>query len=254
MAKYFYAAILLSSLLLPRTGACQETNGALSINQALNLLKARDDHAALSALEKILLSDPANVDALWGKAEILRRQRLWSESETILKQVLTVRPKHVQSLITLSYIRYHQDRLSEARDLVDRALGTPDLSKENSALAYLMIGTINSRRCAKGRFLSKLQYGPQIRSFFLKAKELAPDLAEVHLGLGTFYLKAPAIAGGNLEKAIAELELAVKLAPDFATAQARLGQAYKKKGELEKCKFCLLRAQDLDPENEALLE
>jgi tetratricopeptide (TPR) repeat protein len=248
-------AVFISTVMaLPRTvtGSSggldnQVTDKAAVIDNAFSLLKARNDDAALEAFDQILSTEPANIDALWGKAEILRRRRSWIESEAILKQILVVRPDHVPSLITLSYIRYHDDRLSEARQLVDKALDTPGISKENLSLAYIMLGTINSRRCAKGRFLSKLQYGTQVKNYFLKAKELAPDLAEVHLGLGTFYLKA-------LDKAIAELELAVKLAPDFATAQARLGQAYKKKGELGKCKFCLLRAQDLDPENEALLE
>jgi tetratricopeptide (TPR) repeat protein len=118
----------------------------------------------------------------------------------------------------------------------------------------MMLGTINSRRSAKGWFLNKLRYGTQIRCHFLKAKEFAPDLPEVHLGLGTFYLLAPPIVGGNLNGALKELELAVKIAPDFATANARLAQAYKRKGDLEKYKYYFQRAKELDPDNEVLME
>ena len=121
-------------------------------------------------------------------------------------------------------------------------------------MANMMLGAINSRRCAKGWFLDKIIYGTRIKGYFKKAAELDPDLPEVHLGLGIFYLKAPAIAGGNPDRAVEELEKAIKIAPDFATPYARLAQAYQKKGDLEKYKFYLNKARGLDPENEALKE
>ncbi|MDD2752737.1 MAG: tetratricopeptide repeat protein, partial [Candidatus Omnitrophica bacterium] len=86
------------------------------------------------------------------------------------------------------------------------------------------------------------------------AKGLAPDLPEVRLGLGTFYLLAPGFAGGNQKAALEELEAAVRLAPDFATANARLAQAYQKAGNQEKYNFYLALAKKLDPENEVIAE
>ena len=118
----------------------------------------------------------------------------------------------------------------------------------------MLMGSINARRSSKGGFFSKLSYGTQIRRYFQKAADLAPGLSEAHLGLGSFYLKAPGIAGGNIDKAILELEKAVELTPDFATANARLAQAYKKKGDLAKFQHYLQRARELDPDNEALAE
>lgn len=224
------------------------------INDALRLLKFRKDKDALAIFEKILISQSDSLDALWGKAEVLRRSRDHKQSEEILNKILNKNPKHVSSLISLSYIRYKDDRLNEALTLVKQALEVENLDKENEALAYMMLGTINSLRSSRGWFLSKIIYGTQIKGYFLKAKELAPDLPEVHLGLGAFYLLAPAIAGGDLDKAIQELELAVKIAPEFATTNARLAQAYKKKGDLEKYNFYLQRAKELDPENEVLVE
>lgn len=226
----------------------------LLLNEALLLLKNRKDQAALAIFEKILVSEPENLNALWGKAEVLRRSRKFKDSEAILNNILNKYPYHASSLISLAYIRYKDDKLDAALKLVQQVLRTDNLDKENKALAYMMWGAINSRRSAKGWFFSKIRYGTQIKGYFLKAKELAADLPEVHLGLGTFYLLAPAIVGGNLEKAFDELSLAVKMAPDFATANARLAQSYKKKGNKEKYNYYLQRAKELDPENEVANE
>lgn len=224
------------------------------LNEAFMLLKQRKDNNALVIFEKILTAKPDNLDALWGRAEVLRRSRSYKESEGILKQILNKNPKHAPSLISLSYIRYKDDKLKDALKLVKRVLNIRLLDNENKALAYMMWGTINSRRSAKGWFFSKIRYGTQIKCYFLKAKELAPDLPEAHLGLGTFYLLAPKIIGGDVDKAIKELKYAIGLAPDFATPHARMAQAYKKKRDLGKYNFYHKKAKELDPENELVQE
>lgn len=231
-------------------GAKQNT----SIDEAFVLLKTRKDNAALATFEKTLLKQPDNLDALWGKAEVLRRSRDYQRSQDLLNKILSTNPNYVPALISLSYIRYKDSKLNEALKLIKQVLKTDSLDKENQALAYMMLGSINSRRSQKGGFFNKIAYGTRIKSYFLKARKLGPDLPEVHLGLGTFYLLAPEIVGGNLDKAFQELELTVRIAPDFATANARLAQAHKKKGDLKKYNFYLQRARELDPKNEVFYE
>ncbi|MDD5595686.1 MAG: hypothetical protein PHY94_05525 [Candidatus Omnitrophica bacterium] len=224
------------------------------LNEALRLLKQRKDRQAMQTFEMILLDEPENLNALWGKAEVLRRTRKFDASESILKGILEKNPKHAPSLISLAYIRYKYGNLKNAQELIEQALEIKGLDKENTAIAYLMQGTINSKRSRGGGILNKFFYGTQIKGYFLKAKNFAPDLSEVRLGLGTFYLLAPSFFGGNQKNALEELEEAVKLAPDFATANARLAQAYQKAGNLEKYDFYLQKAKKLDPENEVLEE
>jgi tetratricopeptide (TPR) repeat protein len=224
------------------------------INQGLALLKSRKDNQALAIFDNILTVEPSHINALWGKAEVLRRTRKFSEAEEILKEVLNKNPGHAASLLSLAYIRYHDDLLDKSLALVNQALSVSGIDKENAALAYLLLGAINSSRSSKGALLSKVIYGTHIKGYFLKAEAIAPELPEVHLGLGAFYLLAPAIAGGNLDKAIEELELAFKIAPDFATVNARLAQAYKEKGDLGKYNFYINRVKTLDPDNEVLQE
>ena len=226
----------------------------LSLQEGLDLLKIRKDADALVIFENLLVSQPGNTDALWGKAEVLRRRRDYKDSEGILNEILKKSPDHSSSITSLAYIRYKEDRLDEALELINRILKKGYLDKENRALCYLMLGAINSRRSETGGLFSKLRFGTHIRGYFLKAEKIAPDLPEVHLGLGAFYLLAPAIAGGDSDRALKELTIALKLAPDFATVNARLAQYYKKEGIPEQFDFYVKRAQELDPENEVLKE
>jgi len=235
-----------------RTLATEEA--APSLARALELLRIRDDKQALSGFEAILLKDPDNLSAMWGKAEIKRRRRDYIEAEDILKKVISRDPGHAASLISLAYIRCNSGKLNEALELSNRALSSDEATQQDKAMAYMMLGTINNRLSSQGWLLSKIRYGTQIKRYFLRARELSPELPEVHLGLGSFYLLAPGIAGGNLDKAIEELEYAVRIAPGFATANARLAQAYRKKGDMDKYRFYKDRASGLDPQNEVLVE
>ncbi|MBC8436441.1 MAG: tetratricopeptide repeat protein [Candidatus Omnitrophica bacterium] len=249
-----FRRVAITLLILVTTALFCLSAGAAEIQDAFSLLKIRKDNQALAVFEELLQRKPNNCGALWGKAEILRRKRRFQESEIILNQVLQKNPDYPPALISLAYIRYHDNRLKEALKLTRRALKSKPLSKENEAMAFMMLGTINSKRSSQGWIINKIQYGTQIKSFFLKAVKIDPGLAEAHLGLGIFYLKAPVIAGGNVDKAIEELTTALRLAPDFATATARLAQAYKKKGDSDKYKIYLRRAEELDSGNEALKE
>ena len=225
-----------------------------TIDDAFMLLKHRKDDDALFILKKILWREPENLDALWGKAEVLRRKCDYKEAQALLNKILRQNPNHQLSLISLAYIIYKEDKLDEALRLAKRVLLSHPPDKENQALAYIMLGAINTKRAAKGGFLCKIRYGIHIKGYFLKAEALAPQLPETHLAIGTFYLFAPALTGGYLDLALQELEQAVRIAPEFATANARLAAAFKNKGNLEKYNYYIKRARKLDPENEVLRE
>jgi len=223
------------------------------LTEGIELLRLRKDNAAWINFSMILTGDPNNNDALWGKAEILRRKRNYKDAEEILNRIIAQEPKHTPSLLTLAYIRYKEDRLDEAQTLIAQVMQCyPD--KESEALAYMLLGALNSRRATKGGVLAKISNGTQIKCYLLKAKELAPDLPEVRLALGTFYLEAPLIIGGNLNRAFEELVATVNLAPDFATANARLAQYYRKKSDYMNYNAYRQKAEELDPENEVLQE
>ncbi|MFH1889111.1 MAG: hypothetical protein ABH806_03365 [Candidatus Omnitrophota bacterium] len=223
-----------------------------SQDELLHLLKIRNDALAEAEAERILSVEPNDICALWAKAEVLRRAYKFKDSQKLLKIILIKSPDYAPSLISLAYIRYHDNDFASAIKLLKGVLRGPDLEREDKAMAYMLIGIINARKASQGGFLSKVVYGARIMGYFEKAMVFAPDLPEVHLGLGTYCLLAPRIAGGNLDRAIEELKWAIRLAPDFATPNARLAQAYKEKGDLEQYRFYLKRAKELDPVNEVV--
>lgn len=258
MRKYIFVLLVLIAAIVPffmvKNNSCPAKNALAPTVDFLQDLKLRKDNLALAEIEKVLAVNPEDLSALWAKAEVLRRNYKFKQSEELLNRILAKYPAHTSSLISLSYIRYHNNEFETALKILKQVLKQPNLERENKALIYMLMGSINARRASLGGFFSKIAYGTHIKGYFEKAKVLAPDLSEVRLGLGTFYLLAPGIVGGDLERAIEELECAVKLTPDFATPHARLAQAYKKKGDWGKYNSYLKRAKQLDPENAVLKE
>ena len=245
-----YLLTLISVFFIAQAAFCEP-----AINEAFGLLKARKDKQALKIFEEILAKQPNNVDAIWGKGEVKRRKYEVREAEELFNEALKKDANYAPALISLAYIRSKEDKLDQALKIINKVLKLKDksISRENRGMAYMVLGSINSRR-STGGLLSKVAYGTQIKGNLLKAKELAPDCAEVHLALGTFYLKAPGIVGGNIDEALKELEIADKLAPNFSTVQGRLAQVYQKLGNKEKFEYYLKRTKELDMRNETLTE
>jgi tetratricopeptide (TPR) repeat protein len=115
------------------------------------------------------------------------------------------------------------------------------------AWAHYHYGTIlHLRSQSQGQTSS-----PEARKQLLEAVELAPDLAEAYVQLGT-------IAESD-KQAVEALERAVKIRPDLAAAHFRLARVYQRLGESEKAKaeielFQKLRAESDAAERQRILE
>ncbi|OGP56137.1 MAG: hypothetical protein A2V67_05120 [Deltaproteobacteria bacterium RBG_13_61_14] len=84
-------------------------------------------------------------------------------------------------------------------------------------------------------------------SEYRRALELDPDNLEAEIGLGSYYLFAPKVAGGNRERAIKHFRRAVKLDPQDPEALTWLAVAYRESGDWEGARQSLDRALALDP-------
>lgn len=218
-------------------------------------MKQRKDAKAQEIFQGVLKHEPENLDAQWGIAEVLRRQRRFKDSKDMLANILACDPGHSKAKISMAYICYHDKDYRKSLKIVNSLLaGGKNLPVDDLAMTYMLLGCINADFSSCSIFLGKLTNGLKVRSNFETAKILAPDSSEVCLGLGSFYLCAPKLFGGDLVSAISELEKAIAITPDFATPYARLAEAYYKKGDVEKSKYLLIQAMSLDPENEAGLE
>ncbi len=224
------------------------------IEKAREFLRIRKNMEALVILDKILSTDPNNLDAICGKAEVFRRARQYKLAELMFKDVLNARPDYAPALIRLSYIKANNGDFKESISLAEQAFITSENDRQNRALAYMIFGLINNAARPKPGIISGINHGLTTKNYLLKAVELAPELPETHLNLGTFYLKAPMFQGRDLNNAIKELEYALNMAPDYPEANARLAQAYKMKRQEAKFKFYFDKAKSLDPNSGILRE
>lgn len=223
---------------------------------ALVYLNQRRDKEARETFEKILQAQPRLHPAEWGIAEVLRRQHQLDRSEDILNQILKSHPEFSPAYISLAYIKYiktdFQGSVRLAAKVIRQGLKNVDLS--NYTRAYLIIAGAKGMIAHYGGPISKLINGTAVLPALKKARDLQPHSPAVFFGLGSFYLLAPGIAGGDIDKAVDYLEQAAKADPLFADAYVRLAQAYKAKKDIEKYRSYLKRALQIDPANELALD
>ncbi|MBN1913195.1 MAG: tetratricopeptide repeat protein [Candidatus Omnitrophica bacterium] len=215
-------------------------------------LNLRKDKEAQEIFSSLLADNPAMTEAKWGMAEALRRQHDVIESKKLLDKILKASPGFAPALITLAYIRYTEMDFEAAVKLAGKVLegepGETDLS--NRVRAYLMMGGAKGMIAHYGGPLSKIVNGTAVFPNLKKAERLQPESAPVLFGLGSFYFLAPALAGGDLDRAQDYLEKAVNADPLFADAYVRLGQLYKIQGDIKKYAEYLEKALEIDPQNE----
>ena len=215
-------------------------------------LNEHKNSQAMGVFQRLLTQNPELIEARWGMAEVMRRMHKREKSEKILKEIIKSNPKFWPAYISLSYIQYmnmeFKNSLKSAYRVLKQKRKNVDLS--NYVRAYALVAGAKGMIAHYGGPISKMVHGLGVFPLLKKAEKLQPDSVAVLLGIGSFHLFAPHIVGGNLDEGIQYLERAVSLDPLFAHAYVRLAQAYKMKGEPDKYQAFLMKALELDPENE----
>lgn len=102
------------------------------------------------------------------------------------------------------------------------------------AAYQLLLGDAYSNYVDDVSFFSKLGIAHKIRDAYLKAVALDPDNATAHFSLAMYYLVAPGIAGGDVDKGKAQIAVLAKLAPALADSlNARLAMQDKQGAQAE---------------------
>lgn len=128
-------------------------------------------------------------------------------------------------------LRLQQGR---AEDAVDAAEEAVDLAPED-AQAHYWLGNAYGTRIGQVGMLSKAMMAPKIRDAFERAVKLDPGLHDARSSLVSFYLQAPAVAGGDPAKARAQAaELMRRDPPRGHFALGRIATHDKKLGEAAK--------------------
>jgi len=217
----------------------------------LSALNEYKEGEAQSAFDKVLAFEPNSVEAKWGTAEIKRRKHDTEAGISMLEDIIKVSPQFAPAYISLAYIDFNDKKYDEAVNLSAHVIaqGKDNVDVNNYARAHLIFAGAKGMIAHNGGPIVKILHGTQVFPHLAQAQKLLPQSAEVYFGLGAYYLLAPGLVGGDLEKAREHLQKAITLDPKLADAYVRLGQVYKAKGNEAKYQYYLKKALEIDPKN-----
>ncbi|MEN9868894.1 MAG: hypothetical protein RL748_4484, partial [Pseudomonadota bacterium] len=153
-----------------------------------NLVKQRKFAELEKAVNSKLAQDPKNADALIGKIDL------------ILKQNQTA-------------------RIDEAAQYADQCVA----AHPNRSECHEMLGNVYGIKVQSAGAFSVMSMAAKSRTAFLRAVELDSKNFGARSSLGQFYIAAPGIAGGGLDKAQALVNETAKINSDAANLiQARI--------------------------------
>ena len=165
-------------------------------------------------------------------------------------------PRSADAWVLLSRAQLAAGRREAALDSAERAVS---LDAKNPR-AQFALGNAYGANITDAGMLAQMRMAPKLRDAFLKAVELDPDNLDARQALVEFYLQAPGVVGGGLDKAraeaaevakrgayeghlarasiaaaedrddeaIAESQAAWRLRPDDPEARVRMGLAYQR--------------------------
>jgi len=219
-------------------------------------LDLRDDRNSAAAFSKIINKDPNNIEARWGLAEVLRRQHKDSQAQQLLDEVIKSDPWFFPAYITLAYIKHMKMDFEGSLRLTLKVVsqGREKVDEANYIRAYALYAGNKGLIAHYGGPVAKVLNGTVVLPTLKKLERIRPDSPAVLFGLGTFYLLAPGLAGGDIELAEEYLKEAVEADPKLADIYARLAQLYQEKGDKEKYGLYIKKAFELDPQSELALD
>lgn len=135
---------------------------------AIGHYTAREDTEAKAAFEAILAAEPKNASAEHYLGRLAKRSNDWEAATSHFARCTELEPCHAP---------YWAD-----------------------------LGEAYGKLAAKASVFRQLGLARKCRAALEKAVELDPDSIEVRRGLAVFYAKAPAIAGGGHDKALAQAD------------------------------------------------
>jgi tetratricopeptide (TPR) repeat protein len=123
--------------------------------------------------------------------------RRLSESRATLEAAARDDPRDARAAYYLGRALVAQDELDKAVESLERAASLDPTSSE----IYQWLGRALGFLAARVNVFRQASLAPRVRRAFERAVELGPDNVEARLDLLEYYVQAPGIMGGSLEKA-----------------------------------------------------
>jgi tetratricopeptide (TPR) repeat protein len=159
-----------------------------------------------------------------------------SKARTLCREVLAEDSSDLDAFwllirVTLKLGTQEQDKSKQIK-LYEEGKGYAEKAKilyPDSPDAYHWYGVSLSLIIQAKGAITAISLGKTIKESFQKALELDPGHRRAMGGLGAWYLEAPAIAGGDIDKSIFYLSKALSLDPNYTLNYVYLARAYIKK-------------------------
>jgi tetratricopeptide (TPR) repeat protein len=170
-------------------------------------------HLGRSALLMILaLAATATAVADTSQADTLLKQGRVQDAVTILRGTLSAHPKDGLAHALLCRVYYAQDMADRAVDECEHAVqDEPDNSD-----FQMWLGRSYGMKASQINMLSAFVVAKKAHVAFERAVELDPANVQAMSDLGQFYVAAPAIVGGGVDKAAALVPKMMPLSPQKA--------------------------------------
>jgi len=157
---------------------------------------------------RFLLADTTQANAFLQQGRV-------DEAAASLREILAANPGNGQAHQLLCRIYY-------AQDMADNAIHECQLAVSddpNSSEDQLWLGRAYGFKASHANPLSALSLAVKVRVAFERAAQLDPENVQALNDLGEFYVEAPALIGGGLDKAQA---LAIRMQSHFPSQAHRL--------------------------------
>jgi len=175
------------------------------------------------------------------RAKILLENKNATEAKKALLTVREGNKEYAEAQFILGRISYDEKKYDDAEEYFEEAIDANDQVAEYHTWYGNTLGTLAS----DANFLTQGMLAPKMKSAWEKAVALDPVALDPRLSLIQYYLQAPAIVGGSVDKAVDIANQIVKLKP--AEGHRQLGNIYlreKKIAEAEK-EFIAMTNEDV---------
>lgn len=180
-------------------------------------------------------------------AQTLDRAKIFLENKNVTearKTLLTVREgnkEYAEAQFMLGRISYDEMKYDDAEEYFEEAIEAND----QVAGYYTWYGNTLGAMASDANFFTQGMLAPKMKNAWEKAVALDPDAVDPRISLIQYYLQAPAIVGGSVDKAVEIANQILKLKP--AEGHRQLGNIYlkeKKIAEAEK-EFIAMANEDV---------
>jgi tetratricopeptide (TPR) repeat protein len=175
-----------------------------------------------------------------------KAKKLWednnlTQAKQLLKTVKKESPEYADAQYYLGRIAFDEKDYDNAEDFFEEAIEINSKKAEYHTWYGNTLGTL----AADANLFKQAMLGPKMKSAWERAVELDKNAVDPRESLIQYYLQAPAIAGGSVDKAIEIANEIIKLKP--AAGHLQLGNIYYKEKKFPEAEKEFIAMANADP-------